>query len=118
MTGSLNGNIFINTIYFKPRTCYMLHTIAGCGRRPDEVREVVQSPRHLREGGAAPHPRQAGPRLVLQLLDVVLCRYMQYLQYLHLQYPQYLQYIQYLQFYSSTVSIYRTLVATLASCLM
>ena len=53
----------------------MLHTIAGCGRRPDEVCEGVQGPRHLREGGAAPHPRQPGPRPVLQLLDVVLHRY-------------------------------------------
>ena len=53
----------------------MLHTIAGCGRRPDEVCEVVQGPRHLREGGAAPHPRQPRPSPVLELLDVVLRRY-------------------------------------------
>ena len=72
----LISNIYINIIYFKPRTCYMLHTIARCGRRPDEVREVVQGPRHLREGGAALLPRPARPRLVLQLLEVVLCRYM------------------------------------------
>ena len=53
----------------------MLHTIAGCGRRPDEVCEGVQGPRHLREGGAAPHPRQPRPSPVLELLDVVLRRY-------------------------------------------
>ena len=62
--------------YYLFQSTHMLHTIAGCGRRPDEVREVVQGPRHLREGGAAPHPRPARPRLVLQLLEVVLCRYM------------------------------------------